>query len=763
MRRSLRWGLLTVLVLWHLLMVVVLLATGPHAYVTVLVLGHLAAIALGAWTVRDPRVPPALVVALSYALLVSNWWAAPTVEAPVTFATNWFGNLVVATAAFLLPGRWGIAPAFLGPMVGLSVAWQHPEWSSDIPLAAGFTPVMMTLIIVRARSYLDHFAGQADEAEAEADRQRSAARSARIAQEEAAELARTLHDTVINTLGVLAQGGRFLDDRERVRTRCAADADVVQALLDEDERSLADLDDPLDWAALADRAGLSLGPGARTAEAEAALMTVAPSVRTALARAMREVLQNVAEHAGVPEVGIGAVTSRRDGSPAVTVTVTDRGVGFDPDEVVGTGLRESVLARCRAAGVGVRIASRPGAGTTVTFEVPVGTPPVDGEAETAPSDLVGVAQRRSGWLWAGGVIVVGVVIELVNLFGQWSLTWAMLGVAALLVAVAALACRGGRPLTGPAAWVVVAGSPTVFLLALAGIEFTYGNTHHWQTLGVTVPLALLLFFAPSRPLFAVALAAVVTAGLVSWVVLAAEGAPYAGSVPIGLAASCAVLLALAVFRDTIARTAAAALASRRDAAAAAAEVEARRAAGLARLRWRAAGLHGSWQILHSVGTGAVDVTEDRVRASCADEERHLRQLLMLSPELVHLGPVVSAAVRRARERSVRLVLRTSEVDAPDTATARLLGAVIASAIDASAPDGDLVVSVFGQGDRARLFLVGDASIAGLPDPGWPPGFGATEVRHGDQVMVEVSWPLPPQAIMVATRVPDAREAEVGVS
>jgi len=41
--------------------------------------------------------------------------------------------------------------------------------------------------------------------------------------------------------------------------------------------------------------------------------------------------------------------------------------------------------------------------------------------------------------------------------------------------------------------------------------------------------------------------------------------------------------------------------------------------------------------------------------------------------------------------------------------------------------------------------------------------GATEVRHGDQVMVEVSWPLRPQAIMVATRVPDAREAEVGVS
>jgi signal transduction histidine kinase len=86
-------------------------------------------------------------------------------------------------------------------------------------------------------------------------------------------------------------------------------------------------------------------------------------------RIAQEALQNALRHAGATRVDVRL--HAEDGH--LRVAVADDGVGFDPDE---PGLRSrrlgltSMEERARALGGTLSIESRPGAGTTVTLEVP---------------------------------------------------------------------------------------------------------------------------------------------------------------------------------------------------------------------------------------------------------------------------------------------------------------------------------------------------------------------------------------------------------
>ncbi len=95
---------------------------------------------------------------------------------------------------------------------------------------------------------------------------------------------------------------------------------------------------------------------------------VPASVALAFVRAVREALANVERHA---EVGTAVLSVRGEGD-RVVVTVTDRGVGFHPDEVTRSrrGIRSSVVERMVAVGGSATITSRPGAGATVRLVWP---------------------------------------------------------------------------------------------------------------------------------------------------------------------------------------------------------------------------------------------------------------------------------------------------------------------------------------------------------------------------------------------------------
>jgi signal transduction histidine kinase len=90
----------------------------------------------------------------------------------------------------------------------------------------------------------------------------------------------------------------------------------------------------------------------------------------ALSGAVREAMTNARKHARASEVVVH-VRSARDGRTAVTVT--DDGIGFDPERAAGgsgLGVRRSIVRRMQRVGGEASLRSEPGGGTCVTLVTP---------------------------------------------------------------------------------------------------------------------------------------------------------------------------------------------------------------------------------------------------------------------------------------------------------------------------------------------------------------------------------------------------------
>ncbi len=95
--------------------------------------------------------------------------------------------------------------------------------------------------------------------------------------------------------------------------------------------------------------------------------------RVTLYRAVRELLINVARHAGT---SAARVRLQREGG-VLTVSVEDRGIGFDPSaERAGFGL-VSIRERLRHLGGSMELSAVPGEGTAVTLQAPIEDVPED--------------------------------------------------------------------------------------------------------------------------------------------------------------------------------------------------------------------------------------------------------------------------------------------------------------------------------------------------------------------------------------------------
>jgi signal transduction histidine kinase len=185
---------------------------------------------------------------------------------------------------------------------------------------------------------------------------------------------RQLHDTVLSTLTMVAAGA-FAGPSAALAAQADRDLRVLQALAAAPLVSgtpvpgsagpgrpapLTDLRPKLELAAastddLAVR--LNLSP-----------VTLPSPVADQLVACVGEALRNVEQHAGT---GRAEVTVS-GGEGWAVVKVTDRGRGFDPAATPPSrrGIRESITGRMLAAGGQAAIASRPGAGTTVTVSWP---------------------------------------------------------------------------------------------------------------------------------------------------------------------------------------------------------------------------------------------------------------------------------------------------------------------------------------------------------------------------------------------------------
>ena len=186
-------------------------------------------------------------------------------------------------------------------------------------------------------------------------------RRERIRQEERAELAAHLHDSVLQTLALIQ---RSADQPQR-----------MVALARRQERELrAWLFD----APTTSDATLAAAVGAIAEEVEALHATTVEVVTVgdaplderghALIGALREATINAAKHSGSPSVDLYLEVEDRE----VIAFVRDRGRGFDPAAVAEDrrGIRHSIVGRLERHGGTATILSDTGTGTEVELRVP---------------------------------------------------------------------------------------------------------------------------------------------------------------------------------------------------------------------------------------------------------------------------------------------------------------------------------------------------------------------------------------------------------
>ncbi len=191
-------------------------------------------------------------------------------------------------------------------------------------------------------------------------------RRERIREQERAEIASHLHDSVLQTLTIIQ--------------RQANDPRRVAALARRQERELRSwlYGDDATGRSPSDAVTLGAVVHAVTDEIEATYDVRVEVVRvgdaqlddriTALVAATREALTNAAKHAGVTTVDVYVEV----GKDAVEVFVRDRGLGFVLTEVAPDrrGIAESILGRMERVGGSARVTSRPGFGSEVHLRLP---------------------------------------------------------------------------------------------------------------------------------------------------------------------------------------------------------------------------------------------------------------------------------------------------------------------------------------------------------------------------------------------------------
>jgi signal transduction histidine kinase len=187
------------------------------------------------------------------------------------------------------------------------------------------------------------------------------------------EVARTLHDTVLQTLA-LVERRTAATDPELAALALEADRELrtwmvtgrTDAQEEGDGQQVADLRAALELAVRAALRGSTLAGEVNVVDVGAP----APAQRVVdrLAGAVREAATNAVKHAAATRL---VVFAEVDDDGAVFVSVADDGRGFDAGAVApGHGITGSIEGRVRELGGRVELVSRHGGGTEVRMWVP---------------------------------------------------------------------------------------------------------------------------------------------------------------------------------------------------------------------------------------------------------------------------------------------------------------------------------------------------------------------------------------------------------
>lgn len=186
-----------------------------------------------------------------------------------------------------------------------------------------------------------------------------------VREEERTWIREHLHDTALQILEFIAGDG-FGTGLSAAKISCLAGGaarDLRQWIDADDEPATTELLPQLQAVAsearrLSPNVELVAGPVREPPTGEQA---------TALVGAVREALNNALKHAHASRV---VVDVHSDAGGAAAITVTDDGIGTDPDRVAcarGLGVRDSILGRMSRVGGHASLDSTPGGGTRVTL------------------------------------------------------------------------------------------------------------------------------------------------------------------------------------------------------------------------------------------------------------------------------------------------------------------------------------------------------------------------------------------------------------
>lgn len=289
----------------------------------------------------------------------ANSAVAPAMGTAVAAAAAW--PLIVSAASGML-----LALAYLSGVIrGLTLS--DTAWAATV---GNITSLLGFAVIAGLVSH--HLMRQAA-ASAAAAVELAAARAHRASEEsrdaERTRQYRMLHDTVLSTLSALARGGLDPSD-PLVRQRCAADADYLRGLISSGGAAAGNQLQGELAAVGRSQAALGLRVHVHCADIPPDLPE---SVVRGLTDACREALNNVIKHSGDGQAWVTAVgpDPHSPGGPLATLTIADRGHGFDPALVgPGLGMRESISGRMSEIGGAAHVDSSPGQGTTVELAWP---------------------------------------------------------------------------------------------------------------------------------------------------------------------------------------------------------------------------------------------------------------------------------------------------------------------------------------------------------------------------------------------------------
>ena len=688
---SIRRVTLGMIAVWQLIMILAAaVSLGWGAWPLMTLHACLAgAAALSLWLFRRFPVWP-LALAMG-ALGLLAYVKSGDLSSVLVFAACWQINFA-SCALGLTMLRPAVTPLVIAGAVCVSgtIFVALPEWGVDLPVTIIVTQTSIILALRYGLPPLFALAVQTDREELLSAQAIERAEIAHRTSLQVAEEARVLHDTAVNTLGAIANGGGGIADPERVQRQCAQDLAVLSEL----QRARIAPPHPGDtligafdatWIPIR-RSGLS------DEEVLEVLSGEEPQRVAAFAGAIKETVTNAAKHSGAPFVEAVITWAEQ----TLTVEVSDRGRGFRRETVRARGLARSVEERAEEHRFQAHIESSIGNGTRIVMSLPLGRAPSpfvnDAEVSARVDETIRMLSHRAALLWAGGVTVVSIILSATNPANH---------VPSALCMIAAMAGSWGWARLASfqlrSRWTVaiLALLPSlIYFCAAATTDFGSTLALHWQALAPTAPLVLLLSLRDARR--------GVVAAVVIWVVTAFSlmllGLPATPDALAIVAVAASVGLGFGIvwarFQRAVATLCGESAAAERRIFWADLEVSAAQAAQRTYLRWVDTGLEPAILLLQEIVDGTREVDRVDTRLACGYEELYLRQVIQIGPELAHLGPSIFPAMRLAHERGIELTLRLGDQDTTDRASADEITRELITALDGAAPADQITASLF---------------------------------------------------------------------